>query len=54
MYQRKIESRESKQGDGIEKIPYWRIFKQASPQLFNVFFIFFVTLSIFPAVHSGM
>ena len=32
--------------------PYWTIFKQSFMQLFNVFFIFFVTLSIFPAIHS--
>lgn len=33
--------------------PYWQILKDAGPQLFNVFFVFFVTLSIFPTVHSG-
>lgn len=33
--------------------PYWTIFKQASMQLFNIFFVFFVTLAIFPTVHSG-
>ncbi len=32
--------------------PYWKIFKEAFPQLLNVFLIFFVTLSVFPAVHS--
>lgn len=36
------------------KTPYWAIFKQASPQLFNVFFVFFVTLAVFPAVHSDI
>lgn len=35
-------------------VPYWTIFKQTFPQCFNVFFVFFVTLMIFPAVHSGM
>lgn len=35
-------------------VPYWQIFKKASPQLFNVFFTFFVTLSVFPAVHSDI
>lgn len=35
------------------EVPYWKIFKKASPQLFNIFLIFFVTLSVFPAVHSG-
>lgn len=34
--------------------PYWTIFKQSSGQLFNVFFIFFVTLTVFPAVHSDI
>lgn len=34
--------------------PYWTIFKQSFPQLFNVFMIFFVTLSVFPAVHSDI
>lgn len=33
---------------------YWLIFKQAFPQLFNIFFVFFVTLAIFPAVHSDI
>ena len=35
------------------EIPYWKIFKQAFPQLFNIFLIFFVTLSVFPAIYSG-
>ncbi|XP_022246473.1 equilibrative nucleoside transporter 3-like isoform X2 [Limulus polyphemus] len=30
--------------------PYWLIFKQIWPQCFNVFFVFFVTLTNFPAV----
>lgn len=34
--------------------PYWTIFKQVFPMLFNVFFIFFVTLSVFPAVYSDV
>ncbi|XP_060666229.1 equilibrative nucleoside transporter 1 [Drosophila nasuta] len=36
------------------KVPYWQIFKKASPQLFNIFFTFFVTLAVFPAVHSDI
>lgn len=35
-------------------IPYWKIFGEASPQLFNIFFTFFVTLSVFPALHSDI
>lgn len=34
--------------------PYWQIFKQAFPQLFNIFFVFFITLALYPAVQSGM
>lgn len=34
--------------------PYWQIFKDSFPQLFNVFFVFFVTLAVFPAVHSDI
>lgn len=34
--------------------PYWTIFKQASPQLFNIFFVFFITLSLFPVVQSDI
>lgn len=49
--------REKSRRSGINvnaRPPYWTIFKQASPQLFNVFFIFFVTLTVFPAVHSDI
>ncbi|KAK9688366.1 Nucleoside transporter [Popillia japonica] len=34
------------------RIPYLRIFRQALPQLTNVFLVFFVTLSLFPAVQA--
>ncbi|KAI9578240.1 hypothetical protein GQX74_015126 [Glossina fuscipes] len=36
------------------KIPYGSVFFQAFPQLFNIFFVFFVTLAVFPAVHSDI
>ncbi|XP_065559348.1 equilibrative nucleoside transporter 1-like isoform X2 [Artemia franciscana] len=36
------------------RTPYWTIFKKCLPQCFNVFFVFFVTLSIFPSVHSDI
>lgn len=35
-------------------VPYWQVFKQASPQLINVFLTFFVTLAVFPAIHSDI
>ncbi|XP_055678225.1 equilibrative nucleoside transporter 1 isoform X2 [Lutzomyia longipalpis] len=34
--------------------PYFKIFRQCFPQLFNVFFVFFVTLAVFPAIHSDI
>ncbi|XP_024940272.1 equilibrative nucleoside transporter 1 isoform X3 [Cephus cinctus] len=37
-----------------ENVPYWTIFRQCLPQCFNIFFLFFVTLSIFPSVHSDI
>lgn len=37
-----------------EKPPYMKIFKQAFPQLLNVFLVFFMTLAVFPAVQSGI
>jgi equilibrative nucleoside transporter 1/2/3 len=37
----------------IHAIPYWSVFKKCFPQCFNVFFTFFVTLTIFPAIHAG-
>jgi len=36
------------------RTPYWTIFKKCLPQCFNVFFVFFVTLSIFPSVCSDI
>ncbi|XP_054167111.1 equilibrative nucleoside transporter 3-like [Oppia nitens] len=33
---------------------YWFVFKKISVQCFNVFMVFFVTLSIFPAVHANI
>jgi len=35
-------------------VPYWQIFKKASPQLFNIFLTFFVTLSVFPAIQANV
>ncbi|XP_078046276.1 NADPH-dependent diflavin oxidoreductase 1 isoform X3 [Augochlora pura] len=37
-----------------DSMPYWNIFKQCFPQCFNTFFVFFVTLSLFPSVHSDI
>ncbi|RZC34307.1 Nucleoside tran domain containing protein, partial [Asbolus verrucosus] len=37
-----------------QRIPYLYVLRKSLPQLYNVFFIFFVTLSIFPAIQSGI
>ncbi|XP_076382029.1 equilibrative nucleoside transporter 1 isoform X1 [Megalopta genalis] len=37
-----------------DRVPYWKIFEQCFPQCFNTFFVFFVTLSLFPAVQSDI
>ncbi|XP_076249263.1 equilibrative nucleoside transporter 1 isoform X1 [Calliopsis andreniformis] len=38
----------------LDTPPYWKIFKQCFPQLFNTFFVFFVTLALFPSVQSDI
>jgi hypothetical protein len=38
----------------IYVISYWAVFKQCSPHLLNIFLSFAITLSIFPAILSGM
>ncbi|XP_050532320.1 equilibrative nucleoside transporter 1 isoform X2 [Daktulosphaira vitifoliae] len=53
IYQRQINNKESKQNKN-ESVPYWQIFKKSLPQQFNIFFVFFITLSIFPAIHSDI
>lgn len=35
-------------------VPHWKVFKQCALQCFNIFFTFFVTLSVFPSVHSDI
>lgn len=52
--QREIEKSKAAGIDTTARPPYWQIFKQASPQLFNIFFVFFITLAVFPAVHSDI
>ncbi|KAF5296664.1 hypothetical protein FQR65_LT10204 [Abscondita terminalis] len=37
-----------------ERIPYFYVFKKSFPQLLNVFLVFFVTLSIFPAINANI
>lgn len=54
MLAEKDKQRHERAGISTSRPPYWRIFKQAFPQLANVFMIFFVTLGIFPAVHSDI
>lgn len=37
-----------------EKTPYWEILKALSPMALSVSFVFFVTLSLFPSIVSGI
>ncbi|KYN01719.1 Equilibrative nucleoside transporter 1 [Cyphomyrmex costatus] len=39
---------------GKSKPAYWKVFKACFPQCFNIFFIFFVTLALFPSVQSDI
>lgn len=39
---------------GTHRPPYWKVFKACFPQCFNTFLIFFVTLALFPSVHSDI
>jgi len=39
---------------GTSRPPYWMVFKACFPQCFNTFLIFFVTLALFPSVHSDI
>ncbi|XP_012283702.1 equilibrative nucleoside transporter 1 isoform X2 [Orussus abietinus] len=56
LYQKENRKREleSNSRGKSETPPYWKIFKQCFPQLVNIFFIFFVTLALFPSVHSDV
>lgn len=53
MHEKEAEKSRRIGGGVTRRPPYWAIFKQAFPQLFNVFFIFFITLTLFPTVQSG-
>lgn len=55
MMSEKREEKARRSGINVKaRPPYWTIFKQSFGQLFNVFFIFFVTLTVFPAIHSDI
>lgn len=42
------------QNAGVQKVPYVLIFKQSIVQLYNIFIVFCVTLTVFPVVHSDI
>ena len=46
--------KEVEHSKAIPAVPYWLIFKQISPLAFSVTVVFFVTLTLFPAVISGI
>lgn len=55
-YHEQLRAKEEKplQKTDVKNVPYFKVFKQAFPQLFNIFFTFFVTLAVFPAIHSDI
>lgn len=50
LVQKAVESSQTR----TRRPPYWEVFKKAWPQCFNVFYVFFVTLTIFPAIHANI
>uniref|UniRef100_A0A0K8SUD5 Equilibrative nucleoside transporter 1 n=1 Tax=Lygus hesperus TaxID=30085 RepID=A0A0K8SUD5_LYGHE len=52
MSQKEIQKKVKDNSNLSSKTPYWTIFKECSGQCFNIFFTFFVTLAVFPAVDS--
>lgn len=54
LHEKEAERAQLVSGGAPKRPPYGAIFKQALPQLFNIFFVFFVTLAVFPAVHSDV
>lgn len=49
-----IEQRKQLTRGSSERPPYLYILKKCLPQLYNVFFVFFVTLAVFPTIHSDI
>ncbi|CAK9811444.1 NADPH-dependent diflavin oxidoreductase 1 [Anthophora plagiata] len=56
LYQKKLNKRqlENSARNKRDIPPYWKIFKQCFPQCFNTFLVFFVTLTLYPSVHSDI
>lgn len=52
IYEKEQQAKRKQNLGAVTYTPYCTILKQCLPQCFNVFFVFFVTLTIFPAVHS--
>ncbi|KAF4533279.1 hypothetical protein B566_EDAN010514 [Ephemera danica] len=52
--QKELQAKRKENLGQLPQTPYFTVFKKCLPQLFNVFFVFFVTLAIFPAVHSDI
>jgi len=52
--QRQEDEQKSHAGASRGRTPYGYILRKCAPQCFNVFFVFFITLSIFPTVYSDV
>ncbi|XP_072377540.1 equilibrative nucleoside transporter 1-like [Diabrotica undecimpunctata] len=53
-HEKQVEQQGKSSSGETERPPYWKITKQAFPQLANVFLVFFVTLAVFPALQAGI
>ncbi|PSN36266.1 hypothetical protein C0J52_22627 [Blattella germanica] len=52
VYEKEQQAKRKQNMGAVPYTPFCTILRQCLPQCFNVFFVFFVTLTIFPAVHS--
>ncbi|CAL1673168.1 unnamed protein product [Lasius platythorax] len=54
LYQKETNKRQLENSSRGSRPPYWTVFKACFPQCFNTFLVFFVTLALFPSVHSDI
>lgn len=53
MSQKALQQKKRDNTGAMPRTPFFAVFKKCWPQCLNVFMVFFVTLSLFPAVQSG-
>lgn len=52
--QKEAASKRQNNHGASSSVPYGKVFLKCFPQCFNVFLVFFVTLSVFPVIQAGM